>query len=359
MFFMIGLVEDFIDPSLYSLKAPYEIEAKGIVIHNTWNDATAKAERNYMVGNKKPTGFHIVVDDKEALQLIPFERIAYHCGNNYGNKNYIGMEICYSRSGGEKFEKAEDNAIDITADILIEKGWTTDDIKFHKDFANKNCPNLTVPDKFVREVEEEINSRGYRISNKPTATLRQLNEWALSKNASKLYIDLLPIMYEKAVEYGVDPMVLTVQCALETGYLKKGNSQSGGHNPAGIKSAKNPRVYAKYDSWDEGFEAQAKLLAKYAGTYGNESSWLFGKCKTVEGLTKLWAENPNYDKMLLKMINEVKSFKNDSDVANDNITYIEKEEEIKKPMSLLEKLKSHFVKKTSTGKDKINDILNK
>ena len=115
------------------------MEAEGIVIHNTWNDASAKAERNYMTKNPKPTGFHIVVDDKEALQLIPFDRNAYHCGNGYGNRNYIGLEICYSKSGGEKFEKAEDNAIKIVADILLDNDWDTSNVKFHKDFASKNC----------------------------------------------------------------------------------------------------------------------------------------------------------------------------------------------------------------------------
>lgn len=355
MFMFIGLKEDFINPSLYELKAPYYMEAEGIVVHNTWNDASAKDERSYMISNKKPTGFHIVIDDKEALQLIPFDRNAYHCGNGYGNRNYIGIEICYSKSGGDKFEKAEDNAIDVVADLLIENNWITDNVKFHKDFANKNCPNLTDTVKFIEEVEEEINSREYRIINKPTATLKQIKLWAENKNASQLYIDLLPIMWETSIKYGVDPVVTSVQCALETGYLKKGNSQSGGHNTAGIKSSNNTNKYAIYDSWESGIEAQVKLLAKYAGTYGNESSWLYGKCPTVEGLANLWAENPNYSKLLLSMINNVKSFEdaNDSDVQDTELTMDEK------PKGLIEQLKSKLKSKSSRGKDVISKILNR
>ena len=76
MLFSIGLVKDFIDPSLYSLKAPYHMEAQGIVVHNTHNDASAKQERAYVINNPKCTGYHIAVDDKEAIQLIPFDRNA-------------------------------------------------------------------------------------------------------------------------------------------------------------------------------------------------------------------------------------------------------------------------------------------
>ena len=353
MFFMIGLVENFIDPSLYELKAPYHMEAEGIVIHNTWNDASAKDERSYMISNSKPTGFHIVVDDKEALQLIPFDRNAYHCGNGYGNRNYIGLEICYSKSGGEKFEKAEDNAIKVVANILLENDWDTDNVKFHKDFANKDCPNLTNTDEFIKEVESELDSlkenKKYKIANKPTATLSAIESWAKKNNASKTYLELLPYIYSTSQEYGVDPVVVSVQCALETGFIKKGNSQSGGHNPAGIKAKNN--AYARYDSWEKGITAQIKLLAKYAGVYGDKNSWLYGKCKYVEGLAGLWAEDMQYSSKLLKMINSIDK------IDESKLTIIDKSENIVN--SLVDNLKNHSKKITSRGKDVINKILNR
>lgn len=353
MFFTIGLVEDFINPSLYELKAPYHMEAEGIVIHNTWNDASAKAERNYMINNTEPTGFHIVVDDKEALQLIPFDRNAYHCGNGYGNRNYLGLEICYSKSGGEKFEKAEDNAIKIVANILLENNWDTDNVKFHKDFASKNCPNLTDTDEFIKEVESELDSlkenQKYKIANKPTATLASIEDWAKKNNASKTYLDLLPYIYSESQEYGIDPVVVSVQCALETGFIKNGNSQSGGHNPAGIKAKHN--TYARYESWEKGITAQIKLLAKYAGVYGNKQSWLYGKCKYVEGLAGLWAEDMKYSTKLLKMIDSIDKIDN-----SDLITEDKKENVI---TSLVDSLKNRSKKISSRGKNIINKILNR
>lgn len=353
MFFTIGLVKDFINPSLYELKAPYHMEAEGIVIHNTWNDASAKAERNYMINNTEPTGFHIVVDDKEALQLIPFDRNAYHCGNGYGNRKYIGLEICYSKSGGEKFEKAEDNAIKVVADILLDNNWDTSNVKFHKDFASKNCPNLTDTDEFIKEVESELDSlkenQKYKIANKPTATLASIEDWAKKNNASKTYLDLLPYIYSESQEYGIDPVVVSVQCALETGFIKKGNSQSGGHNPAGIKSKNN--TYARYESWEKGITAQIKLLAKYAGVYGDKQSWLYGKCKHVEGLAGLWAEDMKYSTKLLKMIDSIDKIDN-----SDLITEDKKENVI---TSLVDNLKNRSKKISLRGKNIINKILNR
>lgn len=349
MFALIGLVEDFISPSLYELKAPYYMEAEGIIVHNTYNNASAKSERQYVINNPKPTSYHIAVDDKDAIQLIPFDRSAFHAGNGYANRNYIGLEICYSKDGGERFEKAEDNAVKIIADIILDKNWTTENVKFHKDFANKNCPHRTNTDEFIDDIEEEINSRGYRIVNKPTATIEQVIQWAKSKNASQTYIDLIPTIFSISEKYGVDPLVVSVQCALETGYLKKGNSKSGGHNPAGIKASNGS--YAKYDSWEDGIEAQVKLLAKYSGVYGNKDSWLYGKCPTVEGLTNLWAENSNYHKLLLTMIGEVKSIPSEDTSSEIQATVYNKDE------SLIDKLKNNTRNSFSLGKKKIQNIL--
>ena len=48
----------------------------------------------------------------KAVQGIPLERNAWHCGDGGGNGNRksIGVEICYSLSGGDRYYKAEDNA---------------------------------------------------------------------------------------------------------------------------------------------------------------------------------------------------------------------------------------------------------
>lgn len=119
----------------------------GICVHNTANDAAAKNEISYMIGNNLQTSFHIAVDDAEAWQGLPLDRNGWHAGdgtNGEGNRKHIGIEICYSKSGGEKFDKAENNAAELIAQLLKERGWGVDRVKKHQDFSGKYCPHRTL-----------------------------------------------------------------------------------------------------------------------------------------------------------------------------------------------------------------------
>ena len=88
-----------------------------ITNHNTYNDASAKNEANNhnRAYNHNSTSFHIAIDDVEVVQLLPFNRNAYHAGDgsvvNGGNRTSIGIEICYSKSGGKRYETVEENAV--------------------------------------------------------------------------------------------------------------------------------------------------------------------------------------------------------------------------------------------------------
>ena len=76
-----------------------------IVVHNTSNDASAENEVEYMRNNTQVTSYHYAVDDKEVRQAIPYNRNAYHAGdgeNGDGNRKGVGIEICYSKSGGKR-----------------------------------------------------------------------------------------------------------------------------------------------------------------------------------------------------------------------------------------------------------------
>ena len=103
----------------YSIKCPYIMNPTRIVIHNTANDAAAMNEIKYMQSNNSQTSFHYAVDDKEAVQGVELWRNAWHAGDGAegtGNRYGIAIEICYSKSGGTKFEKAEKNAAAKPAD---------------------------------------------------------------------------------------------------------------------------------------------------------------------------------------------------------------------------------------------------
>ena len=144
---MATLRQLLVSESKFNIKCPYTMVAEGYCVHNTYNDASAENEANYMRNNDKKVSFHYVVDDKEVIQCIPENRNAFHAGDGAGgngNRKYIAVEICYSKSGGEKFTKAEKNAAEFIAKGLKANGWGIDKVKKHQDFSGKYCPHRTL-----------------------------------------------------------------------------------------------------------------------------------------------------------------------------------------------------------------------
>lgn len=167
----MNIVKNLVSESKYSVKCPYSMTPEFIVVHNTANDASAQNEVKYMVSNNNQVSFHFAVDDKEIVQGLPLDRNAWACGdgaNGKGNRKGIQIEICYSKSGGARFENAEKNAAKFIAQLLKERGWGVDKVKKHQDFSNKYCPHRTL-DKgwasFVNMVKDYLNEL-----NKPVQT---------------------------------------------------------------------------------------------------------------------------------------------------------------------------------------------
>lgn len=163
-----------VDESKYNIKCPYEMNAEFIVVHNTANDATAVNEIKYMTSNNNKVSFHYAVDDKEVVQGIPENRNAWHAGDGSkgnGNRKGLAIEICYSKSGGDKFIQAEKNATEFIAMKLKEKGWGIDKVKKHQDFAKKYCPHRTLDmgwDRFLNMIQ------GHLIEVQATKSINQL-----------------------------------------------------------------------------------------------------------------------------------------------------------------------------------------
>ena len=159
----MSLVKSLISSDKYGVKCPYKMTPKGICIHNTANDAPAKNEVSYMKSNNNEVSYHIAIDDLEAIQVIPFDRNAWHAGDGgsgQGNRNYIAVEICYSESGGDRFIKAEKRAAKEVAALLKEYGWTINNVKKHQDFSNKYCPHRTLDmgwQRFLNMIQAELN----------------------------------------------------------------------------------------------------------------------------------------------------------------------------------------------------------
>lgn len=158
--------QNLVSSSKYNIKCPYSLKVEYITFHNTGNDAPAKNEISYMISNNNQVSFHVAVDDVEAIQGIPYNRNAWHCGDGQGNGNRksIGVEICYNKLGASnsKFKKAEENAVQVCAQLLKEFGLGIDRLKPHKYWSGKNCPSTTNHNDFISRVKKQ-----YEILNKP------------------------------------------------------------------------------------------------------------------------------------------------------------------------------------------------
>ncbi|MCM3353212.1 N-acetylmuramoyl-L-alanine amidase [Bacillus halotolerans] len=174
----ITVKKNLVSEAKYALKCPNHMDAEYITIHNTANDASAANEISYMIGNTSSTSFHFAVDDKEVIQGLPLNRNAWHTGdgtNGTGNRKSIGVEICYSKSGGTKYEAAEKLAIKFMAQLLKERGWGIDRVRKHQDWNGKYCPHRILSegrwDEVKAAIEKELKALGGKTTSKPSTSV--------------------------------------------------------------------------------------------------------------------------------------------------------------------------------------------
>lgn len=184
------IIKDYVSSSKYKIKCPYTMTPQYITVHNTANNASAKNEVSYMKNNNSQTSYHVAIDDKYVVLAIPFDRNAWHAGDGgsgTGNRKSIGIEICYSKSGGSKFDKAEINAAAYIATLLKEYNWTISKVKKHKDWSGKDCPHRTIDygwQRFLNMIQAELDKL-----NGKTATSSTVKTASAKTESKKLAID--------------------------------------------------------------------------------------------------------------------------------------------------------------------------
>lgn len=182
----MDVIKNLVPSSKYKIKSPYTMKPTHIVVHNTANDAPAKNEIAFMLRNDKQTSFHYAIDDKEIIQGIPENRNAWHAGDGgqgEGNRKGIGIEICYSKSGGIRFIKAEELAAKFIAFKLKEYGWGIEQVKKHQDFSGKYCPHRTLDmgwDRFLKMIENEMGNQIPLIINGSSRNINAYLKGAIS-----------------------------------------------------------------------------------------------------------------------------------------------------------------------------------
>lgn len=127
-----------------------------ITIHNTGvpNVPADNFKRScHDITQDDTISYHYVVDEKEIIQLIPDDEVAWHAGNKNGNYNSIAVEIC-ERDG------AEEHAIELVKHLMEKHKIKIDNVVPHKYWSGKNCPRLILPrwEAFMNEIKNDKNN---------------------------------------------------------------------------------------------------------------------------------------------------------------------------------------------------------
>lgn len=293
-----------VSSSRYGIKCPNAMTPKKITIHNTDNQMPAENEISYMRNNNNAVSYHIAIDEKEAIQGLPFNRNGWHAGdgaNGYGNRNTIGVEMCrnYDRSRGTtnlndplhtQFKKTFDNTIKVVAQLCVDLGIVANssNIKRHKDWSGKHCPSKILNDntwnQLVNGIIAEYNRLKGKTESNPVASKPAANKKPASKPSSAYtsgsivdYLNSIGVdssaanRRKLAKEYGVSNYDLSAAKNLEL--LNKMRNGKTATKPAS-KPAASPKPkgdqktasivdYLKSINADSSFANRKKLAAKY------------------------------------------------------------------------------------------------
>ena len=206
---MVKIRKQLCPADRYYLKCPYSRTPSRIVVHNTANDAPAINEITYMVNNDNEVSYHYAVDDKEVVQGLPLDRNAWASGDGHGKGNMEGIhiEICYSLSGGERFEKAERNAAQLIARLLKQYGWGIDRVTKHQDYDGKYCPHRTLDlgwQRFLDMVKQEMEEHDMAAAE----TKKMIAEEFARLNPAYKTLEDVPSYWRQDIKELVDKGIL-------------------------------------------------------------------------------------------------------------------------------------------------------
>lgn len=126
-------------------------KVKGVVIHNTWDNASAESHINRLAGynnSQLAMGFaHYFVDHNAIVRVEDTYNGAWHVANPDGNMNYLGFEIRGNRSTPRaEFLAGEQNAFKQAAEDLKYYGLPVnrDTVRLHSEFSATECPKRSL-----------------------------------------------------------------------------------------------------------------------------------------------------------------------------------------------------------------------
>lgn len=152
----------------------------GVCFHNDAGSgqATVSFYEGWLPNHDPESGFaHAYVAEDGILQAEDLTNKAWHCGNSYGNANFLSIEICQSMGDEAVFRENEQKALDLVAEWFKLYGWTPDKntVRIHKQFSATSCPHRSCElhgdaqqyfiDELNKRLFNNINVKGARKMN--------------------------------------------------------------------------------------------------------------------------------------------------------------------------------------------------
>ncbi len=173
-----------LDRTAHNLKYKYgqPFTPTQITYHQTANNASALNERNYLNNRTDKTyiGFHLVVDDQEAIECLPLSIQTWHAGDQYGDGNMksIGVEIAYSSSSDTTLkDNAIENAATLIANLMKTYQISLTNVYSHADRSGKHCPHDILDRYGEIKFRSLIQSEYNRLTNSTTSTPAIVDEF--------------------------------------------------------------------------------------------------------------------------------------------------------------------------------------
>ena len=124
---------------------------KFVVIHNDAGNASAMQYRQSLVNaplSRLENGIaHSYISGNTVWQALPEGRVAWHTGENTGNTNGYGIEVCQSMSASDKdFLESEQSAFQEAARMLKKWGLPVNrnTVRLHNEFSPTQCPHRSM-----------------------------------------------------------------------------------------------------------------------------------------------------------------------------------------------------------------------
>lgn len=159
---------------------PGAMRPVGVVIHNDAGPLTGVGYKSFLANHPLENGFaHYYVSEGSILLAQYTDRIAWHTGNQWGNANLIGFEICQSMSASdEQFLRNEEETFKLVAEVMKSYNMPINEktVWLHKELSPTACPHrswelhgrsvASVKKYFVERIQHYANGGGI-VSSKP------------------------------------------------------------------------------------------------------------------------------------------------------------------------------------------------